>query len=66
MSDKLRTDKSNSYSTKEHGETWIKSENTEDLWSRTKQEKTQYNISAGKEIILLIHELKLSRTAHGF
>ena len=38
-----------------HGEKWIKTANIGDLWSRTKRSKTQYNISAGKEIILLIY-----------
>ena len=50
-------------STKKHREIWIKTANTGDLWRGTERSKTQYNIGAGKEIILLIYELN-SPTAH--
>ena len=45
-----------------HGEKWIKMANIGDLWSRTKQSKTQYNIG-GKEIILLIYKHNVSHSS---
>ena len=46
-----------------HRKIWIKTTNIEDLWSRTKLWKTQYNIGAGKELILLLFEHNVSHSS---
>ena len=46
-----------------HGKIPIKTANTGDLWSRMKRSKTQYNVDAGKKIILLIYEHNVSHSS---